>query len=337
MSDDTPILSLPLILPAQAQKHVTHNEALRLLDILVQLVVRDRGRATPPSAPAEGDCHLIGSGSGEWAGRDGAVAAFWDGGWTYITPRSGWRAWSIAEGRMLTFEAGGWSDGAHQPLEAGQLGINTVSDATNRLALASAASLFTHAGAGHQLKINKASLTETASLLYQNAFSGRAEMGLAGSDSFTIKTSADGSSWSEAARFAPEDGAGDFASGLRIGGALAFHRENILGAVSQSAGVPTGAVIESLGTPNGRLLRWADGTQICSHRLIASAAAPTVWTYPAAFAAPPQVTGSAEAGVLSCLVCDSAPSASSVALSARDGANARRADPMSLLAIGRWS
>lgn len=58
-------------------------------------------------------------------------------------------------------------------------GIATSWDATNRLAVASPASLFTHQGAGHQLKIDKAASTDTASLLYQDNGSGRAEIGLA--------------------------------------------------------------------------------------------------------------------------------------------------------------
>ena len=37
MSDLSPILSLPLLQASQAQKHVTHNEALMQLDLLVQL------------------------------------------------------------------------------------------------------------------------------------------------------------------------------------------------------------------------------------------------------------------------------------------------------------
>lgn len=36
MSDVSPVLALPYILPAQAQKHVTHNEALARLDVAVQ-------------------------------------------------------------------------------------------------------------------------------------------------------------------------------------------------------------------------------------------------------------------------------------------------------------
>ena len=53
MSDITTQLLLPYILAAQAQKHVTHNEALRLLDAMVQLSVLDRNRTAPPSSPVD--------------------------------------------------------------------------------------------------------------------------------------------------------------------------------------------------------------------------------------------------------------------------------------------
>ena len=51
MSDITTHLLLPYILASQAQKHVTHNEALRLLDAMVQLSVLDRDLAAPPASP----------------------------------------------------------------------------------------------------------------------------------------------------------------------------------------------------------------------------------------------------------------------------------------------
>ena len=51
MSDTTTHLGLPYLLAAQAQKHVTHNEALRLLDAMVQLSVLDRTRTAPPASP----------------------------------------------------------------------------------------------------------------------------------------------------------------------------------------------------------------------------------------------------------------------------------------------
>lgn len=78
------------------------------------------------------------------------------------------------------------------------LGVNATADTTNRLAVASPASLFSHAGAGHQHKINKAATGDTASVLFQTGASGRAEFGLTGDDDFHIKVSPDGAVWKEA-------------------------------------------------------------------------------------------------------------------------------------------
>jgi hypothetical protein len=51
--EQSPNLGLPYIMAAQAQKHVTHNEAIRSLDVLVQLSVVDRDLNGPPSLPAD--------------------------------------------------------------------------------------------------------------------------------------------------------------------------------------------------------------------------------------------------------------------------------------------
>lgn len=67
-----------------------------------------------------------------------------------------------------------------------------TADATNRLSINAPASLFNHAGAGHQIKVNKAAATDTGSLVFQTGCSGRAEFGLTGSDDFQIKVSVDG-------------------------------------------------------------------------------------------------------------------------------------------------
>ncbi len=75
------------------------------------------------------------------------------------------------------------------------VGVNTASDATNKLAVKSSAVLFDNIGNGVQFKVNKNAVGDTASLLYQTGYSGRAEVGLCGDDSFHLKTSADGSNW----------------------------------------------------------------------------------------------------------------------------------------------
>ncbi len=70
--DDTPNLGLPYIMAAQSQKHVTHNEAIRALDAMVQLAVLDRDLAAPPGSPAEGARYIVGgSPTGAWSGHAG--------------------------------------------------------------------------------------------------------------------------------------------------------------------------------------------------------------------------------------------------------------------------
>ena len=51
---DTSQLKLPLLQPAQAQKHVTVNEALVRLDGLAQLVMQSRSLTIPPPTAAAG-------------------------------------------------------------------------------------------------------------------------------------------------------------------------------------------------------------------------------------------------------------------------------------------
>jgi len=94
MPDFTPNLELPFIMPAQAQKHVTHNEAIELLDMIVQLTLESTGATSPPVSPQEGQSWALGQQpSGGWAGQGGAIAAWRGGGWIFVTPRDGWMAW----------------------------------------------------------------------------------------------------------------------------------------------------------------------------------------------------------------------------------------------------
>lgn len=218
MSDDTPILSLPLILPAQAQKHVTHNEALRILDVLVQLAVTDRTRTTPPASPVEGDRHIIAAGaSGVWADRAGQIACYWGGAWLYLIPQAGWTARVLAESLTVAWQGGAWVSAVTAPPPPVVLGINATADTTNRLTVAAPATLLTHEGAGHQVKINKARPADTASLLFQSGWQGRAELGLTGNDAFAVKVSGDGSQWRTALATDPVTGSVLLPAPLRIG------------------------------------------------------------------------------------------------------------------------
>lgn len=196
MSDETSThLGLPYIQAAQAQKHVTHNEALKILDVLVNAGVQDRGRTTPPGTSGEGDRHIIAATpTGAWAGQAHAIAAYQGGAWQFYTPQVGWLAYVADQNELAVFNGSDWVS----PGLPDQLGLGTTADSTNRLAVAADATLLTHNGGGHQLKLNKVNASATASLLYQSDWTGHAEMGLTGDTDFHIKSSPDGSTWHEA-------------------------------------------------------------------------------------------------------------------------------------------
>ncbi|WP_370211785.1 DUF2793 domain-containing protein [Roseovarius sp.] len=215
MSDRSDNLSLPYIQPSQAQKHVTHNEALRQLDAVVQLAVSSASVTTPPALPEPGQRYIVPAGaSGDWAGQDGALAVFEETGWAFYAPNPGWIAWVEDSARQEVFDGSDWGPGIAALQDLTHLGVNTSADDTNRLAVASQATLLTHAGAGHQLKLNKAGATDTASLLFQTGWSGRAEMGTPGGDDFEIKVSGDGTAFNTALRAEAATGAVSFPSGV---------------------------------------------------------------------------------------------------------------------------
>ena len=107
--DSTSNLSLPFIMAAQAQKHVTHNEALNALDAVVQLMVLDKDLAAPPGSPAEGARYIVGpSPTGAWSGQTGRIAAFQDGAWAFYAPQEGWRAWVADEDKLYVWNGAAW-------------------------------------------------------------------------------------------------------------------------------------------------------------------------------------------------------------------------------------
>ncbi|NNE51587.1 MAG: DUF2793 domain-containing protein [Sulfitobacter sp.] len=217
MSETSPSLSLPYIQPAQAQKHVTHNEALRILDAVTQLSVLNATLTEPPALPNEGDRYIVaGTGTGAWANHDNTVAIWSDNAWHFFIPSEGWRADIAGTGDVVRFDGSAWATvggGTTDLQNVPEVGVNTTADGLNRLSVASGATLLNHEGAGHQLKLNKATAADTASLLFQTGFSGRAEMGTAGSDDFSIKVSPDGSTYHTALSVDADNGAVQFPSG----------------------------------------------------------------------------------------------------------------------------
>ena len=155
---ETPLLGLPLLESSQAQKHVTHNEALMLLDAAIQLSVKSRVATAPPVSPVDGDRYLVAaSPTGGWAGQASKVAIRDAGAWRFAIPRSGWRLWVEDEAKLFVFDGSLWRDIQDIAVLANMalLGVNTTADTGNRLSVSSPAVLFSHAGSDQRVKINK--------------------------------------------------------------------------------------------------------------------------------------------------------------------------------------
>lgn len=100
--------ALPFIVPGQAQKEMTHNEALATIDLLLHARAETQGGNTPPTAPADGECHIVGPApTGAWAGHAAHLAGWTPSGWRFAAPRDGMRV-TLPDGVIAYREATAW-------------------------------------------------------------------------------------------------------------------------------------------------------------------------------------------------------------------------------------
>jgi len=110
---ETANLALPLVQPAQAQKHVTVNEALARLDSLAQMTLVSVSETVPPVSPTEGAAYGVPPGAvNDWAAQVGHVAIVIGGGWVFVPARRGWRAMVLDAGQPAIFDGADWRVGA---------------------------------------------------------------------------------------------------------------------------------------------------------------------------------------------------------------------------------
>jgi Protein of unknown function (DUF2793) len=104
---ETVRLKLPLLAASQSQKHVTMNDGLTTIDMLVQITVINRTRTTPPASSLEGDFYLVAANpTGSWIGHTDEIARFDAGGWIFHQATEGWRCYVVAEQALLVRLAG---------------------------------------------------------------------------------------------------------------------------------------------------------------------------------------------------------------------------------------
>ena len=131
---DTPRYNLPLLDAAQAQKHVTINEALVRTDALASARVENRGLTVPPTGAVDGEAYIVGdAATGDWAGQDGDLTLFLNGGWDFVTPWSGLTVWLEDERTHATYDDGVWVTGRTGGAAGGAVTLTRIAEIDHTL------------------------------------------------------------------------------------------------------------------------------------------------------------------------------------------------------------
>ena len=109
MSEESTRHAFHYIQSSQAQKHVTHNETVRLMDVLVQMSSISDQIEEPPSDAKEADCYIIPlHAKGPWAGRTDQIACIENDACRYLTPQKGLRIYVETKDCLELFDGRNW-------------------------------------------------------------------------------------------------------------------------------------------------------------------------------------------------------------------------------------
>lgn len=208
MYDMTPRLGLDYVASNQAQKHVTVNGGLWRLDGIVQMRLESRQLGVAPEEAELGACWAVPDGaSGAWSDFAGEVVRRDVSGWASLPVPVGALAFVADEDEVVVRGETGWRPlgsllGAVGPVDS--LGVGAEAASHRPLTVAGPSSLFNaDADGDHRLMINRAAPGDTASVIFQTAFEGGAEIGLCGSGAFCVRAAADGGPWSNVLTVTP--------------------------------------------------------------------------------------------------------------------------------------
>jgi hypothetical protein len=222
-------LQLPLLAPAQAQKHVTHNEALLTLDVLCQASVISRSFNSPPENPVAGDRYLVCQSTNldqnnhPWNGKTNALALWRDSSWHYFYPQFGWLIFVQSEQQFVFWNGQNWENlnsSSKIMNNIKELGVGTSADSANKIALKTNRILSTalseeEGGAGDlECAFNKSSHSKKISFLFQEDYEDRIRIVFDENGYLVLSISPDGLIWNIALSINPKSGKVHFPQGL---------------------------------------------------------------------------------------------------------------------------
>lgn len=120
----TPVVGMPLLMPGQAQKEFTVNQALSVLDALYPRAIKS-SQPGPSATAAESDCYRVTApATGIWAGREDCIAVMIAGDWQFIEPAQGMTLFDQAADHALVFRSG-WRHAEMPPPATGGSVVDT--------------------------------------------------------------------------------------------------------------------------------------------------------------------------------------------------------------------
>lgn len=121
MTETSTRFNFPFIVPGQAQKEMSHNEAIVLIDAVLHPTVEGAPVDVPPEVPELGQAWLLGEAPQDaWEGYARSLACWTIGGWRFVAPQEGMCVWNRADQLWLRWTGSQWS---HGQLEGSELRI----------------------------------------------------------------------------------------------------------------------------------------------------------------------------------------------------------------------
>lgn len=124
---------LPFLVTAQAQKELTHNEALLRIDALMHPVI-ESAQATPAAGLGladAGKCWLIDDNAqNEWTAHGREIACWTGGSWRFLNPADGMRVWDRSQNHFSRYIGGAWTAAIAVADPAGGTNVDTEARAT---------------------------------------------------------------------------------------------------------------------------------------------------------------------------------------------------------------
>lgn len=123
MSTEPFFSTLNVLAEAQANGHVTFNEAMYLFSVLTRRGVNSRTTTAQPGAPTNGDAYIIPTGATgtDWSGEDGKIGYYVESVWKFIPPKEGMSVHVNDEDLDVKYSGSAW---------IAQTGGTVVSDIT---------------------------------------------------------------------------------------------------------------------------------------------------------------------------------------------------------------